>query len=129
MQAILSFLSLYIIYLLVTYEIPNCELEVPIKGVYSINEYSEGLDSLYQLDTIISLQGSIKRDKSGTHINGIYLKEAPDTKGILKIKGKLKRVAYPLSYYSTNESPQGMFSDTSMKHYRLFLEPSSVEII
>lgn len=94
-----------------------------------VNEYSDKLDSLYQLDTIITLSGKIKSDKSGAHINGVYLEKAPNMEGLLEIKGTLKRVLYPLSYYSTDESPQGMFSDTSVKHYRLFLEPRSIKSI
>jgi hypothetical protein len=129
MKVTLYFFSFFIGYFLSACKTSTTRLENTTEEALFVNEYSKKLDRLYQLDTVISLQGIIKRDKSGVHVNGVYLEQDPEIDGFIKIKGVLKRIAYPLAYYSTDESPQGMFSDTSIKHYRLFLEPIDTEII
>lgn len=131
MQNIIMILNLFILCVGCNSPVSNTTTKTPSNNIEEqfINEYSEELDRLYRLDSMITLEGKLKRDKSGTQLNGVYLETAPNTEKIVKIQGKLKRIAYPIAYYSTNESPQGMFSDTTIKHYRLFIEPNNIEII
>ena len=45
----------------------------------------------------------------------------------LTAEGVIKKEKYPKAYYSTNESEQGIFSDTSIAHYRLIMEDYEIK--
>jgi hypothetical protein len=67
----------------------------------------------------------------GIKINGIWLIDAGTDipEEYLSVCGTIKKEKYPIDYYSTEESPQGMFSDTSIVHYRLIMEDYTIEEI
>lgn len=87
------------------------------KGIY---------EKFYRLGEPVALQGDLHRSKAGITINGIYLLDFERShfgflNRYIQIEGTIEKERYPLSYYSTPESPQGMFSDTSVAHYRLVM--------
>lgn len=75
----------------------------------------------YRTDKIIELEGEILyAHKIGFSIDGIFIMNpGKSTYGYRLVSGFITKEKYPLAYYSTNDSPQGMFSDTSIAHYRL----------
>ncbi len=97
--------------------------ETKIKSIYQ--------EPFFLLNEQLTVKGDIYSGKTAHSISGIYLGfeklpgKSSDT--YYEVTGTIKKEAYPLSYYSTDESPQGMFdSDTSVKYYRLVMQ--NVEI-
>ncbi len=83
----------------------------------------------YKIDEEVTVNGDVISMKGYT-INGIWLvssKEIPQR--YVSIHGTIKKEKYPKDYYSTDESPQGMFRDTSIVHYRLIMEDYTIEDI
>ena len=77
----------------------------------------------YRTDQSVTLYSSIYRSKGDYLIEGIYLpSNAQYKKEDTVFTGHIKKELYPRSYYSTPESPQGMFGDTTQKHYRLVFQ-------
>jgi hypothetical protein len=77
----------------------------------------------YKLGTNTSVFGKLNHGKGGTTLDGIYLKDDLSAlPNYLELTGTLSKEPYPIDYYSTTASPQGMFSDTTIKHYRLTLQ-------
>lgn len=85
----------------------------------------------YIMNSEISIEGNILFSKGGATINGIYLIDYSDksSKKGVKVTGTIKREPYPRAYYSTDESPQGMFADDGKVHYRLILVDYSISPI
>lgn len=72
----------------------------------------------------ITIKGDIHRQKRGQMLGEINLQNADmpgeNSETYFEVTGTIVKEEYPIEFYSTNESPQGMFdSDTSQKHYRL----------
>lgn len=87
---------------------------VPIEQMYERR--------FFRTDTPITVSGYLTRGKAGTQIDGIYLKNAEPTElRFATVHGAVKKEPYPRAYYSTDDSPQGMFSDNQV-HYRLVME-------
>lgn len=82
----------------------------------------------FRSDSIITTRGIVKRGKGDIYLNGIFLDEFPSDhfKDTIEIKGKVMKEKYPRAYYSTPESPQGMFGDTTKIHYRLTMNTIKV---
>ena len=82
----------------------------------------------YKIDKKVTVKGEVRYRKGGTIINSIYLKKyTKKFDNYFAIEGVIKKEKYPIGYYSTDESPQGMFSDTSITHYRLIMEDYEVK--
>ncbi|NJO88875.1 MAG: hypothetical protein HC831_07895 [Chloroflexia bacterium] len=75
----------------------------------------------YKIMEPVELKGEIKFSKRGATIDGIYLENYQSEQGYFKVTGTIVKEKYPKAYYSTSESPQGMFSDTNIIHYRLIM--------
>ncbi len=83
--------------------------------------------AFYKINEKVTIKGEIHSFKGST-INGIYLKNNFKKANQYSIvEGIIKKEKYPISFYSTDESPQGMFSDTSIIHYRLIMEDYTVK--
>ncbi len=81
----------------------------------------------YKVNEEVTVNGDVIFAK-GTTINGIWLGDSKEThERYVSIHGTIKKEKYPKGYYSTDESPQGMFSDTSIVHYRLIMEDYIIE--
>lgn len=79
--------------------------------------------AFYRADQTVEIKGDLKRSKSGISVDEIYILEQNQLEaGYHLLEGKVVREKYPMAYYSTDESPQGMFSDTTIIHYRLVLK-------
>lgn len=84
----------------------------------------------YKSGDTIQLSGLIKRSKGDLLLNGIYLNsDSLYENDFIVTSGVLRKEKFPRSYYSTNESPQGMFGDTNVVHYRLVFEPITTKKI
>lgn len=71
----------------------------------------------------INLGGDVVTTKGGTTCGGYHINDLDHPKsGFWLVEGTIRKEAYPIDYYSTDDSPQGMFGDTSKKHYRMVLE-------
>ncbi|MEA1874919.1 MAG: hypothetical protein U9N51_10915 [Bacteroidota bacterium] len=84
--------------------------------------------AFYKINEKVTITGEVRFGKGGGTINGIYLinyRKKADK--YLSIEGLIKKEKYPIAYYSTEESPQGMFSDTNIVHYRLFMEDYEIK--
>jgi len=82
----------------------------------------------YKIDEEVTVKGEVYFQKGGTLINGIYLiNYYKKGKQYSTVEGIIKKEKYPIGYYSTDESPQGMFSDSSIIHYRLIMEDYEVK--
>ena len=83
----------------------------------------------YKIGKKVTVTGEVRFQRGGTPtINGIYLKKyTKKLDNYFAIEGVIKKEKYPIEYYSTEESPQGMFSDTSITHYRLIMENYEVK--
>lgn len=77
----------------------------------------------------IALSGVFTNGKGGQTLGGIYLNEPQKARhgDHYVATGYLTKETYPLAYYSTDESPQGMFGDTSEVHYRLVIKNVTLE--
>ncbi|MDA3910339.1 MAG: hypothetical protein PF448_03135 [Bacteroidales bacterium] len=84
----------------------------------------------YKVNEEVTVKGDVLFNK-GIKINGIWLIDAGTDipEEYLSVCGTIKKEKYPIDYYSTEESPQGMFSDTSIVHYRLIMEDYTIEEI
>lgn len=84
----------------------------------------------YKVGQEIVFEGNITNGKAGVAIDDVYLKgiEKP-TDDYVRVIGKISKEPYPRSFYSTTDSPQGMFSDTTIVHYRLVMENPKIETI
>lgn len=78
----------------------------------------------FVLDSNITIEGDILVSKAGATIEGIYLKDYQGKTSMtaVKVQGIIQKEPYPRAYYSTHESPQGMFPDDGKVRYRLILE-------
>ncbi|MCD4793053.1 MAG: hypothetical protein K8R54_07475 [Bacteroidales bacterium] len=82
----------------------------------------------YKINEKVTVTGEVYFQKGGTLINGIYLiNYFKKGRQYSTVEGIIKKEKYPIAYYSTEESPQGMFSDTSITHYRLIMEDYEVK--
>ncbi len=82
----------------------------------------------YKIGEKVTIKGEARFHKGGTTINGIYLKGFKKSKERnIVVHGIINKEKYPIGYYSTKESPQGMFSDTSIVHYRLIIDDYTFE--
>lgn len=78
----------------------------------------------YKIGDTIQLSGLIERSKGDLLLNSMYLSDKNFSQGdFIQSSGIVKKEKYPRAYYSTPESPQGMFGDTNVVHYRLIFEP------
>lgn len=84
------------------------------------------LRPFYKIGVPLTFNGNIKLSKGGATVDGIYLKNYKSQQGYFKITGTILKEKYPIAYYSTKESPQGMFADTSIIHYRLIMNEYKV---
>lgn len=105
--------------------IAQIALETQIRGIYDVPFYLTGAE--------ITVKGDIYSGKVGHHVNGIHLgfEELPgsNSDSYYEVTGIVSKEAYPVEYYSTDESPQGMFdSDTSKKYYRLVMEDPEIQL-
>jgi hypothetical protein len=84
----------------------------------------------YKVNEEVTVKGDVLFSK-GTKINEIWLIDAGTDipEEYLSVCGTIKKEKYPMDYYSTEASPQGMFSDTSIVHYRLIMEDYTIEKI
>lgn len=86
----------------------------------------------YKIGKELTVDGDVTFAKGYT-INGIWLSENDSQKipeRYVSIHGAIRKEKYPIDYYSTDESPQGMFgSDTSIIHYRLIMEDYTINDI
>jgi len=92
-----------------------------IENMYSRN--------FYRLGREVSIAGDINRGK-GTTIKGIWIEADDDRDYNLDyafVYGVLHKEKYPEAYYSTDESPQGMFSKEDGIQYRLIFEDPDFE--
>ena len=82
----------------------------------------------YKIDKKVTITGEVRFGKGGATINGIYLINYQKKADIyLSIEGVIIKEKYPIEFYSTDESPQGMFSDTSITHFGLIMEDYTVK--
>ncbi|MBD3636938.1 MAG: hypothetical protein HUJ25_06295 [Crocinitomicaceae bacterium] len=83
----------------------------------------------FKLGSEVKLEGDVSRGKGRT-VNEIWF-EKGDVEGYnldyAIVYGVLHKEPYPRSYYSTAESPQGMFAEGSGPHYRLIFEDADFE--
>lgn len=79
----------------------------------------------YLLNDTVVIRNVVKHSKGGTTIDGIYFTEpaSENNPEFMEMTGVIRKEKYPRAYYSTADSPQGMFADTSEVHYRLVIEP------
>lgn len=85
----------------------------------------------YKLNDTVTIKGDIISSK-GLTIDGIWLNNTKNERTpekYIAVKGIIKKEKYPIDYYSTDESPQGMFSDTNIIHYRLIMNDYSIQEI
>lgn len=85
----------------------------------------------FKVGKAVTVEGDVRFAK-GLTINGIWLYAEDYDKipeSYVAITGIIKKEKYPLDYYSTEESPQGMFSDTSVVHYRLIMKDYTIQDI
>jgi hypothetical protein len=91
-----------------------------------IPEISE--NSFYRVNIPVTISDEITREKAGILIDGIYLAEGSEyVNEFVHLTGTIKKEKYPHSYYSTPDSPQGMFNDTTIAHYRLVVHDYTIE--
>lgn len=100
--------------------IAQLQMKTQISDIYS--------RMFYNLSEEIEITGRLDGNSKGKTVNGIYLPLIKIMAGrYYQFKGRIKREPYPMSYYSTESSPQGIFSDTSKTQYRLCFD-SEVQI-
>lgn len=76
----------------------------------------------YKTRQKITLRNTVQKSKKDHLIEGLYIKSNQSyPRDTQTITGIVKKAPYPLSYYTTNDSPQGMFGDTSKQHFKLNL--------
>lgn len=84
----------------------------------------------YKLNDTVVIHDEIKHSKGGETIDGIYVIPASDKQNeLVSLTGIITKEKYPRAYYSTADSPQGMFSDTTKTYYRLVVKPVSVDLL
>lgn len=87
-----------------------------------------GISELYTRDfyhqlSPVSIKGDLIYSKGGPTIEGFYFKSQPThEEGYYHVIGIFNKEPYPKGYYSTDDSPQGMFPDDGTTRYRLILE-------
>eukprot|EP01034_Spumella_vulgaris_P045182 gene45182-56265_t len=75
----------------------------------------------------ITVSGYMTNGKGGAQIDGIYLNGFTGSEfRYATVHGTVHKEPYPREYYSTADSPQGMFSDNKI-HYRLVMENYEIE--
>ena len=104
--------------------------------MFFLNQYIS-LDHLYDRlfyrnGKKITLAGDLFCGKGGCTLDGIYLegyqkglqqgREVSFENRYTSVTGEIYKEKYPRSFYSTDDSPQGMFSDTNVVHYRLVMK-------
>jgi hypothetical protein len=78
----------------------------------------------YKVDTKHTIKGLYQRSKSIQIIDDVHVLDRDMTAyQYYELKGEIKKEKWPIEFYSTNESPQGVIgNDTSELHYRLVLK-------
>jgi len=77
----------------------------------------------YKVNEKVIISDEIKNPKGGQQIDGIYLADGSESANeFVILTGVVTKEKYPLEYYSTPDGPQGMFSDTTIAHYRLVVK-------
>lgn len=82
----------------------------------------------FKSGTNVFFDGDVENGKGAT-IDGIWLlnAEVPSYNATyLQVEGTIRKEEFPKDYYSTDESPQGMFGEESGPHYRLVIENASI---
>lgn len=77
----------------------------------------------YKTNSKFSFKGDLIGGKGLWSINEVYLLDSDlENDNYYELEGIIKREKWPTAYYSTDESPQGIFgNDTSKNHHRLIL--------
>ncbi|MCB9225523.1 MAG: hypothetical protein R2780_01945 [Crocinitomicaceae bacterium] len=95
--------------------------------------YESGMSQIYTLPFVrtnqkITLEGDIKSSKGHATLDGIFFEPniVADRK-FYRVTGEVTREPFPRSFYSTSDSPQGMFSDTTKVYYRLVFRNYKIE--
>lgn len=83
--------------------------------------------SFYKTEKKITLSGEVLFHKGGPTLNGVYLKNYEGRQGNARLKGYIEKEPFPREYYSTSESPQGMFSDTTKTYFRLVMKEYEIQ--
>lgn len=84
----------------------------------------------YKLKDTIVIKDAVTHPKGGEQLNGMYVIPASGHPNeFVELTGIVTKEKYPRDYYSTNDGPQGMFSDTTKTYYRLVVKPVSVNVI
>ena len=95
--------------------------------------YQSGMSQIYTLPFIrsgekITLEGDLRSSKGNATIDGIFLDPNPKVEPkFYRINGVVVREPFPRSFYSTSDSPQGMFKDTTKTYYRLVFKKYTIE--
>lgn len=75
----------------------------------------------------ITVTGHITQGKGGVQIDGIYLKNYSGNEfRFATVHGTVHKEPYPREYYSTDDLPQGLFSDSTV-HYQLVMDNYTIE--
>ena len=81
-------------------------------------------DPFFNLNETILLKGTVEGSKGLRSMEGVYFLDTDIKSGqYYELVGKITKEKWPSAYYSTAESPQGIFGhDTSKVHYRLVMK-------
>lgn len=83
----------------------------------------------YKMGSAIRIEGDVMKSK-GTTVDGIWIEQGDDLGydfDYAIVHGVLHKEKYPEAFYSTDESPQGMFSKEDGIQYRLVFEDANFE--
>ncbi|MBI3133691.1 MAG: hypothetical protein HYZ14_03355 [Bacteroidetes bacterium] len=81
----------------------------------------------YKLNDTVTIKDNVTHPKGGEQIAGLYvIPNSGYQNEFVELTGIITKEKYPREYYSTPDSPQGMFSDTTQIYYRLVIKPISV---
>ena len=81
-------------------------------------------DPFFKLNQTTTLKGNIKGSKGLMAMEGVYFLDNKITSSqYYELEGEITKEKWPTAYYSTEESPQGIFgNDTTIEHYRLVMK-------
>ena len=81
------------------------------------------LAPFYKISQKVKISGKHISSKGLNSIGRVYLLNHDfENQQYYELEGKVSKELWPIDYYSTDESPQGIFgNDTSVKHYRIIL--------
>lgn len=96
--------------------------------------YESGMSQIYTLPFIraekqIKLEGDLRFTKGHPTLEGVFFDKPIEVEEkYYRVTGTVVREPFPRSFYSTAESPQGMFSDTTKTFYRLVFKNFTIEV-